>query len=245
MDAEDARYILRSARPNGKDDQDPRFAEALEAAMTDDELNEWLANERAASQALSDKLAEIPVPEELRAKILAGARCSTPAPAPQRHRWLAMAAILVLSVTLAFLWTNRFVESGPRSIAAYRADMSAYLEGFFLLDFQTENIDEIRDWLASKHGFTDYDVPESLASYPSVGCEIIHWHDTKIALICFDAGGELIHLFIAPDGHVPDAPGTPPSGIGEWASTEWNEDGHTYLVLTKGDETFLSQAMLL
>ena len=248
MESNNAKYILRSIRPNGKDDADPQFREALETATTDETLGAWLVNEHAASRALSEKLSEIPVPHDLRAKILAGARCSSPTRRSRTPQWLAIAALVIISTASIFLWSNQPTWSGPKTFAAFQVDMSSYLESFFLLDLQTDNLDEVRDWLASKHGFTDYEIPAALAAHPSVGCEIIDWHDAKIALICFDVNGELVHLFVSPDNSFPGAGETTVPNVkmaGKWACADWHENEKNYLVLTQGTESFLNETMQL
>ena len=60
MDKEQARFILRSFRPDGADARDPDFTEALELAMEDRELGDWLANERAFDTAFSQALQTLP-----------------------------------------------------------------------------------------------------------------------------------------------------------------------------------------
>ncbi len=70
MDKEHARFILRSFRADGADAADPEFANALQLAMQDRDLGEWLANERSNDAAFSAALHEIPLPETLRNEIL-------------------------------------------------------------------------------------------------------------------------------------------------------------------------------
>lgn len=70
MDKEQARFILRSFRPDGADVNDKDFAEALALAMENRELGEWLANERAFDAAFANALASVELPENLRQDIL-------------------------------------------------------------------------------------------------------------------------------------------------------------------------------
>jgi hypothetical protein len=72
MDKEQARFILRSYRPDGADAGDPDFTEALRLAMEDRELGDWLANERAFDASFSQALLKLPLPDGLRQNILAG-----------------------------------------------------------------------------------------------------------------------------------------------------------------------------
>ncbi len=81
MDKEQARFILRSFRPDGADVNDADFAEALALAMRDRELGEWLADERAMDAAFANALTAVRIPETLREDILgclAGERADFP-----------------------------------------------------------------------------------------------------------------------------------------------------------------------
>lgn len=71
MDKEQARFILRSYRPDGADVEDTDFAGALALAMEDRELGEWLAHERAFDSTFSTALRSVDMPETLREDIFA------------------------------------------------------------------------------------------------------------------------------------------------------------------------------
>lgn len=70
MDKEQARFILRSFRPDGADAGDHDFAAALKLALENRELGEWLAHERAFDAAFANALASVDLPENLREDIL-------------------------------------------------------------------------------------------------------------------------------------------------------------------------------
>ncbi len=71
MDKEQARFVLRSFRPDGADAGDPDFAEALALAMGNRELGEWLASERAFDADFAKALGSVDLPETLREDIMA------------------------------------------------------------------------------------------------------------------------------------------------------------------------------
>ncbi len=71
MDKEQARFILRSFRPDGSDVHDDDFADALAMAMEHRELGEWLAEERAFDAEFAAALASVELPENLRQSVLA------------------------------------------------------------------------------------------------------------------------------------------------------------------------------
>lgn len=70
MDKEQARFILRSFRPDGADVDNRDFAEALAMAARDRELGEWLAAERAFDASFASALASFELPQSLRDDIL-------------------------------------------------------------------------------------------------------------------------------------------------------------------------------
>lgn len=70
MDKDQAKFILRSFRPDGVDADDRDFAAALALAIEDRELGEWLADERALDASFATALASIAVPEALRREVL-------------------------------------------------------------------------------------------------------------------------------------------------------------------------------
>ena len=98
MDKEQARFILRSFRPDGADVNDHDFAEALALAIENRELGEWLAEERALDAAFANALATVELPATLREDILgclAGERGDLPqAEDAQDAAWIgALASI--------------------------------------------------------------------------------------------------------------------------------------------------------
>jgi len=70
MDKEQARFILRSFRPDGADANDADFAAALQLATQDRELGQWFAEERASDADFSRALHAIELPDNLRNEIL-------------------------------------------------------------------------------------------------------------------------------------------------------------------------------
>lgn len=70
MDKEQARFILRSFRPDGADATDLDFAAALHLATQDRDLGAWFAEERATDAGFSKALLSIELPETLRNEIL-------------------------------------------------------------------------------------------------------------------------------------------------------------------------------
>lgn len=72
MDKEQARFVLRSFRPDGADAGDADFEDVLRLAAEDRELGEWLAEERQWDSEFSKALASVEVPAGLQQRILTG-----------------------------------------------------------------------------------------------------------------------------------------------------------------------------
>jgi len=124
MDKEQARFILRSFRPDGADVNDADFAEALALAMENRELGEWLAGERAFDAAFAKALTAVDLPETLREDILgclAGERGDFPQAEDHRDAALIGALALGLSVGAAVMMRRRSTPIGGRSRRLHRS----------------------------------------------------------------------------------------------------------------------------
>ena len=71
MDREQARFVLRSFRPDGADSRNSDFEEALAVAADDRELGEWLVVEREQDASVAANLKDLAIPPSLRSSILA------------------------------------------------------------------------------------------------------------------------------------------------------------------------------
>jgi hypothetical protein len=130
MDKEQARFILRSFRPDGSDTGDQDFAEALRLAMENRELGEWLAHERAFDAAFANALGSVDLPQTLREDIvacLAGERGDFPQAGDSHDAaWIgALATIqppasLRNEVIAAMERTSGQVQPAPGKVSIFR-----------------------------------------------------------------------------------------------------------------------------
>ncbi len=104
MTNDDAKFILRTYRSDGRYKQDSLFREALERAHRDPALMRWLASEQALDETVARKLEQIPPPTGLRDAILVGGRASRRRERQwwRRPTWLAAAAALAIVAALPF-----------------------------------------------------------------------------------------------------------------------------------------------
>ena len=240
MDNEEAKFILRACRRDGRDERDPVFSEALEQARRDPALARWLEDEHRLDAALAKKLRGIPAPAGLKASILAGMKASQPAKRTLWHLAPAAAVIFALCVVAGTLW----MPARSNHLAVFQSDMAEFLSGKFTLDFPNTDLGEVRHWFGQMLDLKDYDVPPALAAQlPVMGCLSIDWHGKKAGLICFHtADGKMVHLIVL---HRADLPGAalsrdPKFGRrGEWNTATWSGSDKIYLLASQMDEAAL------
>jgi len=247
VNQEDAKLLLSVHRASDPHSDDELLVLALGLAEQDAELRDWWEGEQARIAALDAKFRELTPPPGLRSRILASCQPAAPAPRRSRRRLvLGVAALLLLSLLGGALWLNRPFTSGGTSLAAYRKDMTTFLDRFFLLDYESETVSDVTAWLERTQGIKDFVIPKSLGGNPSLGCEVISWHGRKAYLVCFDVQGELVHLFLLPGGAELEArPGeaAPVPVDSKWSHATWTEGNDLYFCCTLGDEDLLQRAL--
>ena len=241
MDKRQAKFILQACRDAGPDSRDPQMAEARAWLERDPELAEWFEAEQAEDSSLARKLREIPVPEHLRAAILARHAAVSPEPAasPSRRRFvaLALAASVVALAAVTMLWLR---PARPATdLAAFRREMQENVSGFVRLSFTHADPVQLQQWLQEKRGLSGYAIPAGLRAQLGIGCRSWTWNGRAVGLICFKVeNGKTVHLFIVQRGAVPDAPmdASPRLATNDgWSSAAWSEGETLFLLVGEGN----------
>lgn len=245
MDNQQARFLLQSCRPDGRDADDPRFTEALEAAERDPELATRLADEQSFDLALASKLKSIPVPIGLREQLLIDGALYKAAQRRRQGTILALAASVVLLLSLAGAWFTR--ERDADSFASYRQEMIARLDGRVQFSFTSERPAELQRWLGEQRGVSGVALPNGLRSLPGIGCRTWTWNGRPAGLICFLVNGrEAVHLLVVSRDAVPRGPrGASPTFAesGPWTTASWTEGDKVYLLAGKFDRATLERLL--
>lgn len=236
MNNDNARFILRSYRASGADGRDPVFAEALEHASRDPELEAWLAEERSADRVIQTKLASIPPPASLRGDILSALTVTTARSFWRRPRgWLAVAAALAVVIGGTMIARTSFV--GPSlSLAAFPEVAATFVSGPIHLEKVAASLDEVRQWMGTMPALSDAGIPSSLQGAVSagVGCKSFSWRGQKVALLCFEMeDGRIAHFFVMDARDLPGVEGSEAPQVarhGEWITTTWVEGDFAYVL---------------
>ncbi|MDA1274557.1 MAG: hypothetical protein O2960_10980 [Verrucomicrobia bacterium] len=245
MNNEEAKFILQAYRPSGQDAQDPQFAEALAQVQKDPELAVWFAQELALDKAIGAKIKQIPIPSDLRASIVAGKKVVQLQSRWNRRRFLALAAAVTLILSLSAWW---FDSNRSNTFAGYRRSMTRMLTSDAInLQLTSENMANIKLWLAANEGHPDFILPDGMKGLPTFGCRILDWHGKKVTFICLQSDGlGMAHLFVINQSDIKDSPKTRSPEFmttGKWCTASWSQGGKSYLLAGAGDHLALERLL--
>jgi hypothetical protein len=118
------------------------------------------------------------------------------------------------------------------------------------MDLETNNLQEIRRYLASHDGQKDYVLPTGLEKTAGTGCKILAWQGKKVSMVCFNSGKNGspqtpdLFLFIVDRSAVrPSAATDEPqlAKVRALSTVSWSAGDKTYLLAGSGDEKFLRE----
>ena len=233
MNTNEAKFILQARRPDGRDDAQPPFSEALAQAARDPLLAGWLAREQAFDTAVVARLREVGPPPGLRDAILAGVRMQRPVSWWQRTLPVALAASVALILGLAASWS--FVRAKPdaeKLVSLVMAEFVSPAHAPMVLG----GSGTLKTLLAD----TRYRLSEGLrldfAQLKADGCRSLTIGGRELLEICFmrEGAGEM-HLYIAKtdDFEAADAFKKPVfREQGNLASVAWADSRHTYVLVS-------------
>lgn len=202
MTNDEAKFILRAYRANGRDAQDAAFTEALQQARQDPTLSAWFGREQTHDRVIAGKLGEIVPPAGLREKILTGARMSR-LRQPLQHRLTALiglAASIAVVVTLADLWQGQRLAAAQADLMRFTVSDTAHGDHF------VEQGPLVRDMLALLAS-RDVALPGSLdidiGALKRDGCRTVLFNGREAIEVCFGRDGTWYHLYIMDRGVLP------------------------------------------
>jgi hypothetical protein len=250
MNRDDAKTILLLYRPGTADAADPQMIEALALVKQDADLARWFEEHCARQEALRAKFRQIPVPAGLKEQIISEQAALTRMTARRRDivvATLAMVAIVVSLFAIAQFWFSRGGNmKNYNTLANYQNQMIYFATGGYGMDYPTNDLTQIRAYLAKNRAPADYTLPTSLEKTAATGCAIESWGKAKVAMICFRTGKPLppnepgdLWLFVVDRAAVKGAPtSTSPrfTQINRIITATWTQGDKLYLLGTEGDK---------
>jgi hypothetical protein len=241
MNSQQAKEILELYRTGVTDENDPEWVSALEQAKRDPELGGWFEAQRTFNDSIRSKLRQIKPPADLRDRILANrARAKVIVVWWRRPEILAAAAALVILVSLAAFWLS---TPGTSNLDAYQIRMAKAALRPYNMDVVTNDLDQIRAYLAKNGAPGDYVLSEGLMKLPGVGCARLKWNNQPVSMVCFQLGKhDLLWLFVVNNTALRNSPiSARPElhSVGKLMTATWRRDGNTYFMGAIGNQELI------
>jgi hypothetical protein len=138
------------------------------------------------------------------------------------------------------------------SFAAYRSRVVRTAVRAYGMDLETNDVAQIRAYLAQHQAHADYMLPKNLDETSSVGCGVLNWQGKPVTMVCFRTGKPLapgaksdLFLFVIDQQDVADPPRTNTPAfatVSTLVTASWSEGGKVY-VLAAPDETELKHRL--
>jgi len=241
MKNEDAKFILRAYRPDGRDSADPYFAPALAQARLDPTLREWFARELAADAAIAGALQSVKVPAHLRQSILAGARVSRRPEWWRRPALLAIAAAFAVLLALASFFTFAPARELPTERFAQLAARDLDINHHFM---RHPEPGRVATWLAQTDTRVGAGLPHSIAELRADRCRTVKFAGREVFEICFDRDTGY-HLYLTLRENVSDVPPSEPrfSAHGSLSLATWSDSRYVYVLATEAGAAALHRVL--
>ncbi len=230
MTRDEAKQILLCFRPRAEDNVDSDTVQALKFAEKDLELKEWLEKHLAFQQGVRDQLRQTPVPNDLKARILA--ERSRPIEMWRNPQFLALAASIALLLSFFGYWLFRPAEV---TFDNFRSRMVGFALRTYEMDILSTDETKAMEYLARHGAPADFALTPSLARMPVKGGGRLSWRNHPVGMICFDLKQkETLYMFVIDRAAVPD--GSVPAQIpqivaGKHLSTvAWSDGRRIYLL---------------
>jgi hypothetical protein len=169
----------------------------------------------------------------------------------QQPAVMAAAASILLLVSVASIWLNRTVPP-PDDITlnGFRSRMvRAAVKSAYAMDLETNDVSQIRAYLAQQNAHGDFQPTKSLASADYRGCGVLTWEGNRVGMVCFHSDRRLspniktdLFLFVIDRKAVPNPPPSNPPQLAQAdriSTASWTSGDMVYVLVADGDEALL------
>jgi hypothetical protein len=251
MTPEEARLNLDATTLRPQDTAE----EARALVVSDPALASWDEKRRQLDEQVASAMAGVPVPDDLRAKLLK-LEHSAAVKSPAKRRldvWLStIAAMAVVAVGAVVLWDD---VGHHRSMPEWQRESLALVReidsGSMPLDHFSSNLDEIRSLLVKDHRPVPAGLPKGVEAMASLGCKSVQVGPRQVTVVCFEImPGKEAHLVVVNNAEG-GLPGAPPQRRPEfverdgWNVARWSDGSQCYFIATRAPRSALEKLFAL
>jgi hypothetical protein len=129
----------------------------------------------------------------------------------------------------------------PDRFADYQARMVRTVLREYRMDLVTNDMREIRQFMAAKGAPADYVLTKGLEDLRLTGAGFLRWRSQPVAMVCFNRGdNEMLFLFVMDRSAVKDPPPVEPqlARVSKLKTARWTKDDKTYILAGPEDSDF-------
>jgi hypothetical protein len=249
MNRDEAKEILRLHRPQATVTDDPQLAEALALAKSDPKLSQWLATHLSHQESVRAAFRQIAPPAGLKEQIISEEIARRRRLVRRRATaWAALAALILFAGLGIFLFSR---PAGENDFVNYRARMVRVALTGYAMDLETNDMTQIRAYLARQNAPAEYKLPAGLEKVSLIGCAVEKWHGKPVTMICFKTGQQVargeqndLWVFVADRTALKNVPVSSEPALAKvnrLATAAWTDGKRIYLLGVAGDEEMLRQ----
>ena len=194
---------------------------------------------------MSAKFQQIEVPAHLKSSLLIRGTVPpgvvTPRPSWRSPVWLTATATVLLLLGAVVLWLR---PHRPDRFADYQARMVSEAQREYRMDLVTNQMQQIRQLMASHGAPADYHVTRGLEHLQLTGGGCLTWRSQPVAMVCFDRGDkQMLFLFVMKRSAVNDPPPPAPqlAKVREMLTASWTQGDNTYVLAGPEEADFLKK----
>ena len=244
MTTQQAKQILLAFRPWANDAHDPEMAEALALCRENPELAKWLEAHCKTQAALRNSFRKITPPEAFKEQIISEHNARIRQNWWRRPAVIAAAALIVTFIAIGSILMPHIPRGEQAaSFETFRLRMIRTAVKSYGMDVETNDVTQIRAYLAEKQAHADYIAPANLdEKTSSVGCAALNWQGKPVAMICYKTGRPLaegtksdMFLFVIDLKDMPNSPCEEKpqfAKVSNLATASWSQNGKLYMLAT-------------
>ncbi len=242
MDKDEIKLILAAYRP--EDAGDPIFAEALRAVAADPELAAWFEDMQRFDAVISRKLQDLPMPEDVKYRILREPQTASLFPVRNRSRArtliASIAALPLAALVVLGLIAWHLAALGPSTMGQLELHAITYSKQMPALQFVCFNPSAVAQWINQQPEAQKVNLklppPPASMSMQMIGSSMVNWNGHPVVMICLQDGKHMAMLYVLKAGDVTGLQEnvTETMQKADWVVRATKADGQVRLLAARG-----------